>query len=258
MTSKSTTAGSVTAALQAAVSQGLAGAASQVLIQNLDDTTLMGCIGVDFDQLDATEATIVSVAIDRSGSMSPHVQAVVDGFNEMISALQKSKAASNILVNLWFFDTTPSLAYAYTKIEDVQPLTPAGYRPTGGTALYDTVLSALTNLAVYGQQLTDNGVPNRRVLFVLTDGDNNSSRAQALDVRTALAGALRQEMYTLAFAGFGGMDLTYLANEMGFPPGNITNGKNPSDLRRIFGQVSQSISRVSQGIAAPAGGFFAP
>ena len=246
--------GQVAAMIHGAVAGGLARAAGDVMVENLNETVLMGCVGASLDDLDASEATLVSVVLDMSSSMQPYRAAVIDAYGAMRSALAGSKAAASILLSTWVFNGTPNLLHGYQPVGWNAPLGPAEYAPDGCTALYDALLGCMTGLVAYGQALLDNGVPNRRVLFVLSDGEDNSSRASALDVRTAARALSAQEVYTLAYAGFGSADLAQLAADVGFPS-VITTGASASELRRIFHQVSASVIRVSQG-AAYAGAFF--
>ncbi|NUP08697.1 MAG: hypothetical protein HOW73_21825 [Polyangiaceae bacterium] len=229
--------------------------AQQALVSNLDDTVLLGCVGLGADQIDAADATLVSVVCDMSGSMAPHKKGVIDAFNTMLAALTSAKAASAILVSLWAFSDSARLLSSYEPIDRKAQLGPSVYVPDGGTALYDTTLAAMAGLVAYGQRLFDEGVPTKRILFVLSDGDDNASKATSAEVKAAATALSRQEAYTLAYAGFGNADLAGQADAIGFPH-VITTSASASELRRIFRQVSQSVLRVSQGTMPAAGGFF--
>jgi hypothetical protein len=235
---------------------GLGAAAEDALVANLDETVLLGCVGLGADDLGAADATLVSVVIDRSSSMSPHQRAVIDAYNTMQKALAGAKAASAILTTTWAFSDSLSLVSGFEAVGTKPPLSTATYRPSGGTAMYDAILAAMTGLVSYGQALWDGGVPTRRVLFVLSDGEDNSSKASAAQVASAADALVRDEAYTLAFAGFGSQDLARIAKSIGFPNA-ISAAATPSEIRAVFRQVSQSVIRVSQG-AAPMGtaGFF--
>lgn len=236
------------------LASGLPQAAANELVNNLNNTVIMGCSGTPIDDLDATEATLVSVVLDMSSSMDSYRNEVIAAYNAMLSALQASKASASILLSTWTFSDTPNLLHGYLPVGQVSPLTTSNYSPNGMTALYDTVMATMTGLVSYGQKLLDNGVPNRRIVFVLSDGADNRSKARAAQVKTASQGLITQEAYTLAYAGFGSSDLKQIADEVGFPD-VITTAATESEIRRIFHQVSQSIIRVSQGTGT-AGGFF--
>ena len=235
---------------------GLSSAALDVMVQNLDETVLMGCVGLEADAIDSAEATLVSVVLDMSGSMDTHRVAVVEAYNAMLTALVAAKSASSILVSTWAFNDAPQLLSSYETVDKKPRLAKSVYAPGGGTALYDATLHALTGLVAYGQELWDQGIPTRRVLFVLSDGDDNSSKAKAAEVRTLAESVLRQELTTLAYAGFGTTDPLAQAALLGFPD-VVSTAASEGELRRVFRQVSQSVLRLSQGVKRPsAGGFF--
>lgn len=245
----------VRAMIHGAVSDGLAPEAGDVLVANLDETVLAGCLGTSAEDLDATEATLVCVVLDMSGSMEPWRDAVIEAYNGMLEALRGAKGAGAIVLSTWTFADSPSLICAYRPVAAQAPLCRREYEPGGTTALFDTLLGCMTGLVAYGQQLADNGVPSKRVLFVLTDGDDNASRSRAQDVRTAARALVAEEAFTLAYAGFGSGDLARQASAVGFPT-VVTTRATASELRRIFKQVSASVIRVSQTAAGPAPGFF--
>lgn len=234
---------------------GLDPDAQRALIENLDETVLLGCVGLGAEQLDVADATLVSVVVDMSGSMSSFEKPVCDAFNAMLDALAGAKAATAILVSLWAFSDSAKLLSSYEPVERKPRLVPAVYTPGGSTALHDATLAAMTGLMTYGQRLFDEGVPTKRVLFVLSDGDDNASKATAAEVRAAASALCRQEAYTLAYAGFGTTDARRQADALGFPH-VVSSSSSAAELRRIFRQLSQSVLRVSQGTAPAAGGFF--
>ena len=232
--------------------------AEDALVANLDETVLLGCVGLEPDHVDGADATLVSVVIDMSGSMGAHARAVIDAYNTMQKALTEAKASSAILTTTWTFSDALALHSGFEAVGRKPPLTSATYQPSGGTALYDAVLAAMTGLVSYSQALWDGGIPTRRVLFVLSDGEDNASRAPVSSVARAASALAADEAYTLAFAGFGGGDLGAVAKAMGFS--NVVSASpSPSEIRAVFRQVSQSVIRVSQGAQpGPTFGFFSP
>ncbi len=241
MTSKNTVNRTDVQALVA--SAGLAADAADALVANLDETVLAGCIGMAPDDLDTPDATLVSVVLDMSGSMSPHQKAVVGAYNTMLKALAGAKAATSILVTTWTFNDARALLSGFEEARAKPPLSNAIYRPDGGTALFDAILSAMTGLVAYGEALEDGGVPSKRVLFVLSDGDDNMSKTQASAVRAAATALAAKEAYTLAFAGFGGGDLGALARSIGF----LTCSRRALPRRR---SVASFDRRASQSCAS--------
>lgn len=231
------------------------GAAGEVLIANLDETVLLGCLGDPADALDAPDATLVAVVLDMSGSMDPHRRAVVDAYGQMLDALAGAKAATGILVSTWAFADAAQLLSSYEQVDRKPRLDAVTYQPGGCTALHDAVLGAMTGLVAYGEALWQSGVPTRRVLVVLTDGEDNASRAGAHEVRRAAQALAAQEAYTLAYAGFGSGDLAARARDLGFPS-VLAAGATDAEIRRVFRQVSAGVLRTSRGAGSLGAGFF--
>ncbi|HEX2913093.1 MAG TPA: vWA domain-containing protein [Chloroflexia bacterium] len=236
--------------------EGLNQAATTILVDNLDAVALAGCSGADLDEINTDDVTLVAAVIDASGSMAGVKKDVVAGFNTMLDTFRGSKQADSILLSTWSFNDKPQLHYSYTPVPLVADLTAQDYHADGGTALYDTLLYVMAGMVAYGQSLRNSGVRTRCIVVVFSDGADNTSRSHSFQVRSVSAGLLSQEIYTLAYAGFGGGSLQAIANEVGFPS-IITASSTPSEIRRIFNQVSASVIRASQTrIGTSASSFF--
>ncbi len=235
--------------------EGLDNNAAMILVDNLDAVALAGANGTSLDNLQSEDVTLVAAVLDASSSMAPVRQAVIDGFNTMLETFRGARQADSILVSAWGFDTTARLHYSYSPVNLLADLTSQDYAPSGGTALYDTLLYVMTGIVAYGQLLRNNGVRTRCIIVVFSDGEDNSSKATAQQVRTVSQSLLAQEIYTLAYAGFGSADLQRIANEIAFPA-IITASSTPAEIRRIFQQVSTSVIRSSRTTAGTANSFF--
>jgi hypothetical protein len=235
--------------------EGLAAGASMVLVDNLDSVALAGCSGVDIDQINTDDVTLVAAVMGASGSMSSAQRAVIEGFNTMLDSFRGSKQADSILLSAWSFSDRPWLHFSYTPVTMLSNLIGSDYQPNGSTALYDTLLYVMAGLVAYGQTLRNNGIRTRGIVVVFSDGGDNVSQSTASQVRTVSQGLLDQEIYTLAYAGFGSSDLQQIADEVGFPS-VITAGSSPAEIRRIFKQVSASVIRASQSSVGAGNSFF--
>jgi hypothetical protein len=227
-------------------------------VTNLSGTACMGMsLGVGIDDLDCEDVTLAAFVIDMSSSMSSVRQAVIDSYNKEIHALKSAKTASSILISTTTFSNQPQLLHSYQKIQDVPALTSKTYQPQGCTALYDAVLGVFGDLTSYRTNLSDNGVRSTAMVIVLSDGDDNSSRAKARQVAQESRKLLQEEGIILAYAGFGAKkNLQTIAQGIGFPS-VLTTSQNAQQIRKVLGQVSASILRTSQGgVAGPATSFF--
>lgn len=242
---------------QSIVGANLSKAATDILVGNLNTKTVKGAQGLDVDNLASDETTLFCVVLDETGSMQPNYQAVIDAYAEMLSALKGSKAAEKILMSLWGFNTRSRLIHGYLPLDMVSDL--SGYDPDGGTALYDASLDALTSLIAYEQDLKALGNRTQVVVVAFTDGEDNSSRNTAADVKKIADDLLKKETYVLALVAFGHGFGKQAAAEMGFP-NLLEAGSTAHDIRLAMGTVSQSAIRASQGKIGgkSQSGFFTP
>ena len=208
--------------------------------------TFADALGTSLDDLDSEDVTLACFVVDASSSMAGVASAVIDAYNAELRALRGARTATEILVSTTVFADAPQCLHGYSKVADAPLLDGASYRPDGSTALYDAVLEAFTRLAAYRTLLLDNGVRSRAIVTVLSDGEDNVSKRRALDVKQAAARLAREEGTVLAFAAFGDpatrQALAGIATQLGFPS-VITASQSPAEIRRVLGQVSQSLAR---------------
>lgn len=226
--------------------EGLSSAAAGILINNLNATTIAGAQGASIDDLAGDEVTLLVEVKDRSYSLSPYQDDVINAYNDQVKALLDSKASDSILMSSWLFNERTVLRHGYLPLESVPLLDRNSYDPDGTTALYDAVLDAFTGVVAYGQSLRDAGIRTKIVVVVITDGEDNASRNSAAKVATVAQDLLKQEIYTLAFVAFG-VNGKAIAAQMGFPAQNVMDETtDPSAIRRALGTVSKSVIRASQ------------
>ncbi len=246
----------VSASLVSAASAGIISSQSQAAITtDLDDIAIAGCQGVDIDDIDSEEVTLVAVVIDASSSMYEYRSAVLDSYREQfLKPLAKAKNADSILVSTWIFSDTSQdpanvrLVHGYTPVPNCASLTQTEYDPDGSTPLYDAVMASLTGLVSYGQQLRDNGTRTKSIVVVLSDGQENSSRTSGSKVRRLSGDVLRAQEFVLSYVFFGDeSEGDEAAKDIGFPLHHrLTSSLDGSAIRRVFGQVSASVITTSQ------------
>ncbi len=243
---------------ESAQADGLTADTLDLLVSNLNGPTMLTAVGTPLDQLASNEVTLAMNIIDMSGSMAPHAQDLIHAYNdEYLTAMNSSPAADDILVSTVLFSDQVQLLHGYVPLQDAPTLTQKSYDPDGSTALYDAVAGGLTNMVLYAQQLRQSGVSVKGVVMVYSDGEDNASKQRATQVRRAAKELLKQEIYSLAYVGFGVKPqvgfktgqgksaVQHLADDIGFPTA-LAAALSPADLRRIFRMASLSTVRVSQ------------
>lgn len=256
--------GDLDALFQSARDDGLTADTLDLVITNLDGPTMTTAVGVPLNQLGSNEVTLAMNILDASGSMAAHAADVIRAYNQdYLAVMAASGFTDDILVSTVLFNHQVTLLHGYVPLADAPSLTPQTYDPAGTTALYDAVAGGLSNMVLYAQQLRQSGVTVRGIVIVYSDGEDNASRQRAQAVKRAAADLLKQEIYTLAYVGFGlkrtmgfagtnsRTPLQQQADEIGFPIA-LSAGLSPAELRRIFRLVSMSTVQVSRQQAAPA------
>lgn len=244
----------VSTSLANAVSAGVISSQSQSAIETgLDDIALAGCAGVDIDDIDAEEVTLVTVILDGSGSMYEWVDEVLKSYREkFLGPLRGAKNAEAILVSVLIFSggrgEKVRLIHGYTPVPDCPELTENDYEPDGSTPLYDGTWNGLTGLVSYGQHLRDNGTRTKSIAVVLSDGCENDSRISGSKLRRLSGEVLKQHEFVLSYVYFGDQqEGDTAAKDIGFPSHHrLTADKDASGIRRVLGQVSASVITTSQ------------
>lgn len=252
-------ASSVKVSIQNAVSQNsISAQTADDILEQLDNIAIAGAMGVDPDDIDSEEITLISVAIDASGSMSGERDTVIDAYNNhFLKALRGAKNAESIHIALWVFsdlDNNPDnycrLVHGYVPATQALELNDTIYSPDGMTPLNMAVHRCMSGIVAYGQQLRDEGTNTKCAIVVFSDGYENSSGRNFSDARISRMSEdlLRQEIYILSYCYFGPeTEAQAMAERIGFPERHsIAVDKTDHDIRDVFGQASSSLVSVSQ------------
>lgn len=122
------------------------------------------------------QTTLVTLILDRSGSMESCKEQVIAGFNDYLKTL-KEDDADICLFTLVQFDLNMApgrqdiceAVYMGEAVANVAPLTAATYQPRGSTPLYDAV--GMTIQRIDGAHVKF----DRALIIIMTDGHENAS-----------------------------------------------------------------------------------
>jgi len=209
----------------------------------------------DPEELAADEVINVVIAIDVSSSMYANKDALNESYNEFIDYFKGTHVAEKLLVSRIEFN---SKIETHTGFQPIMELDNINFDNSigGCTALYDAVKEGLTNALQYREDCEDSGINCKTLLFVLTDGEDNSSGSDSSSkVNAELKNLLKEERnfasFTTILLGLG--DKTYFEaayNEMGFDHLAVTSD-SAEDIRKMINFISASISSVSSGQGVP-------
>jgi len=112
--------------------------------------------------------------LDRSGSMYGLEADTVGGFNSMIEK-QKHREGC-VIVSTVLFNSTSEVIHDRIDINEIHPMTPNEYEPSGCTALYDAIGNAIHHIGNVHKYAPPEYVPEHTLFIITTDGMENASQ----------------------------------------------------------------------------------
>jgi uncharacterized protein YegL/transcriptional regulator with XRE-family HTH domain len=185
------------------------------------------------------QQTLVSVILDKSGSMSTKVQDVIGGFNTYIEELKKD-TASEFKFTLTLFDTDFEEKYLGEPLDKVQPLDTKTYEPSGNTALNDAIGRTI--------RLIENDKPTGKVIVVImTDGEENSSHEFSHQAVKQLIEARQKDGWAFIFLG-ASPDAWNQGMSYGITHSNVAH-YDPTQYQGTYANVARATTSASAGLA---------
>ena len=139
--------------------------------------------GVDVDNLTSSEYTLVTLALDMSSSVFSYNNELKECVKTIIETCKKSNRAENLMIRLTTFNRQIFEEHGFKTLSIIDANDYTQIRnPSGATALYDATIDAIEATEQYGKTLTDQEFETNGVLYVITDGDDNSSSHSLNDV----------------------------------------------------------------------------
>jgi uncharacterized protein YegL len=213
---------------------------------------------VEMSNLGATEYTLVNMLVDESGSVGGFQTELQDAMKIVFESCKKHPRSQNLLLRTAAFEGRDVREiHGFTTLDTLDPKI-FQIRPSGSTPLYDATLDSVETTAGYAKILNDQDYFCNGIVFVMTDGEENSStRASVSKIRDAVEKIRKDEsLESIKLILIGVNDTTahlksYLDSfktDAGFDDyislGDVTPGK----LAKLADWISQSISSTSQSL----------
>lgn len=177
--------------------------------------------------------TALAFVMDRSGSMQSIRREVEQGMQDILTALRAQPG--KVTVDLVSFNTI------VTHDTKLQPLANFGFQliPSGGTALYDGIVTACSNMRDQIENLDEDARPGHVQIVVVTDGAENSSKdADAVLTRDTVEWCTDNLGWDFTFLG-ANQDAVVVAGALGF------EGKKS----QTFAATTDGVAGVSSSLA---------
>jgi len=221
--------------------------------------------GQIIDELEASEYTLVTIALDESGSIGGFESQIGDMLQAAVGACNSSPYSQNLLIRVLRFGSQYTRSggggvdelHGFKTLSEIDPTTYPTLRGGGATPLYDAVYSGVGAMNAYAESLTDLDFAVNGITFIITDGDENTSVASIKMVKDELAKSTKGETMESHLSILIGIDtgdadakpiLEAFQKNAGIDQfiwaGEATKGK----LAKLAEFVSQSISSTSQAL----------
>ncbi len=208
--------------------------------------------------LGASEYTLVVIAADVSGSVGAYQSAIEHCVKRIVGSCRHAPRVDNLMLRFVTFDTKLDEVHGFRALADCHPDAYTDtIRPGGCTALFDASINAVESARLYGKKLSGAGLDVNLITFVITDGKDNASAANARAVGKALSSAVQTEsvesmLSILVGVGVGSSDFSsYLdefRNDAGFDQYVELNQADEATLARLADFVGRSISAQSRAL----------
>lgn len=131
--------------------------------------------GMRPEKLGATEYTLVTLVVDKTGSVTGSEAELLAVKRAVVAACRKSPRANYLMLRSVEFNERIDEVHGFVELNTVDP---AGYtapRCSGTTALYDATFAAVAATNAYAHTLADNDFAANGLVVVVTDGEDNAS-----------------------------------------------------------------------------------
>lgn len=214
--------------------------------------------GTRIDHLGATEYTLATVAVDVTGSVQGFENELRKCLITAVNACKKSPRSANLLLRVILFSTSLpggiEEIHGFKPLGEIDPNSYPQFRPAGGTPLFDAVFSAVGATNAYAKRLMDQEFLANGIVFVITDGDDTSSRSTISMVKKEMERGSRGEEIESLIGVLVGINTDscrqFLDNLAGGTGMEFRDAKDatPSNLAKLAQFVSQSVSSQSQSL----------
>lgn len=196
-----------------------------------------------------TEKTLVTLLLDRSGSMQSVRDDTVGAINAWLSELRQTEAEMRFSLVL-FDDNLGKMElqklHVATPIQEVPDLKPEDFQPRGMTPLID---AACETIRAVRESLE--GRDDVKVIFAIqTDGDENRSRENRWEDLRALIAECEKSGWQFTFMGCG-IDAYGQGARMGIRSENtVSYGKDLLATRAAFAATAENTRLYAAGTRA--------
>lgn len=234
----------------------------RLLDNDMQTGAIPGLSGFQFsavrtDKLAESEYTLVTLALDISGSVAGFRDLLIDTVKKAIDACRKSPKSANILVRVTTFGSRVDEIHGFKPLSEIDNTVYDAIRCYGQTALFDACASAIGAMTEYGRVLGKQDFGVNGIMFIITDGDDNASTYTAHTVKGLADDAVSGEVLESFRSVLVGVNAAQVKQHLedfrvqgGLTEYLDAGDATPGNLAKLAAFVSRSISSSASGAPA--------
>jgi hypothetical protein len=186
--------------------------------------------------------TLIGMIVDKSGSMHSLTDDAIGGYNSLIEDQRKIPGTAQIIKTI--FDTQVDIGEV-ENLNSCELLSKENYQPNGYTALFDAIGKTVDHIGVYLNKLPEPERPEKVIICIITDGDENASRHFTLnDIKNKITH--QEEVYNWQFIFSGAnIDAFAVGSGLGIKTHNTVQ-YDPTSVgtRSAYASMSASVASL--------------
>lgn len=214
-----------------------------------------GFSGVRPETLGSTEYTLVTLVLDKTGSVSAFANELFNIKKTVVEACRKSPRAEFLLLRVLEFNSKVEEVHGFKPLSEIDSADYAVPTCRGVTALRDAAFAAVSATNAYAKTLAAQDYLTNGIVILATDGDDNDSRMSASDVKKEIDDAVKGEHIESIRSVLVGVNaaefrtaLQNFQNDAGIDQYVDVADATPGRLAKLADFVSRSISAQSQSL----------
>lgn len=184
--------------------------------------------------------TLIGMIVDKSGSMHSLSADAIGGYNTLIEDQRKLPGTAQIIKTL--FDTQVDIGEV-ENLDTCDLLNSENYQPNGYTALFDAIGKTVDHIGSYLNKLSEDQKPEKVIVCIITDGDENASRHFTLeDIKNKITHQENIYKWQFIFSG-ANIDAFSVGGSLGIKSHNTVQ-YDPTSVgtRSAYAVMSQSLA----------------
>ena len=211
--------------------------------------------GVRPEKLGAVEYTLVTLVVDKTGSVTPVANELLQSKVAVVAACQKSPRAEFLLFRNTEFNSSIEEVHGFTELSTIDSSQYQAPYCHGTTALYDATFAAVAATNEYAKTLSDAEFSVNGIVFVVTDGDDNESVQTPAAISAEMKRGVQNEWLESLNVVLIGVNATQyerslknFTSQAGLTQYVDVGDATPQRLAKLADFVSRSISSQSQAL----------